>query len=70
MGGMAPLESADDKFLFYTKPTDPGLWRTPLSGGQKQQLFSDAVVADGAVYAPRRKGIYFIRQAGPVGAVS
>jgi serine/threonine protein kinase len=58
-GGGAPLESADGRFLFYTKPI-PGLWRMPLSGGEEQQVFSDAVAE--SAYAPGRTGVYFIRQ--------
>jgi hypothetical protein len=60
-GGWAPLESADGRFLFYTKPTSPGLWRIPLSGGEEQHAFSIPLAATGA-YAPGRSGVYFIRQ--------
>jgi hypothetical protein len=56
------LESVDGRFLFYTKPSGPGLWRIPLSGGEEQQVFSDAVAATGSAYGPGRSGVYFIRQ--------
>jgi eukaryotic-like serine/threonine-protein kinase len=61
-GGWDPLESADGRFLFYTKPTSPGLWRMPLSGGEEQQVFSGELTKIGSAYAPGRSGVYFIRQ--------
>jgi Tol biopolymer transport system component len=60
--GMAPLESVDGRFLFYTKPAGPGLWRIPLFGGEEQQVFSGAVAESTSAYAPGRSGIYFVRQ--------
>lgn len=66
-GAWNPLESADGKYLFYTKPMNPGVWRMPVSGGQEQRVFSDAVAAIGSAYSPTRNGIYFIRAASSAG---
>jgi serine/threonine protein kinase len=57
-GGWAPLESADSKYLFYTK-TGHGLWRLPLAGGEERQVLAD-VGAWGSAYAVGKRGIYFI----------
>jgi Tol biopolymer transport system component len=56
-GGFQAAESADGKFLYYTK-TDPvsGLWRASVSGGEETRILeavaqrSFAVVKDGVYY--------------------
>jgi hypothetical protein len=68
-GGEFPLESPDGQYLLYTKP-DSGIWRIPLPTGEERPVFSEAVSAIGSLYAPGRKGIYFIRQASPGGKQS
>jgi Tol biopolymer transport system component/DNA-binding winged helix-turn-helix (wHTH) protein len=65
-GGNYPLESADARFLFYTK-TDNGIWRIPLSGGPEEQVISDPVDGAASAYAPIRNGIYFIPKANQAG---
>ena len=62
-GGFSPLESADARFVFYTK-IDKGIWRIPLSGGEEEQVISDSVDGFASAYAPVRSGIYFIRKPG------
>ncbi len=62
-GAWNPLESADGKYVFYTKPMNPGLWGTPVSGGQEQRVFSDSIADSGLAYTPTRSGIYFFRDA-------
>ena len=61
-GGFAPMESADDRFVLYTRQRY-GIWRMPVSGGEEQQIFPDPVAGAGCAYAPVSDGIYFIREA-------
>ena len=68
-GGWAPLESLDGQSVFYTKP-DNSLWRIPLSGGEEQQVLSQATLADGSAFTLARDGIYFIRAASSAGKQS
>jgi Tol biopolymer transport system component/DNA-binding winged helix-turn-helix (wHTH) protein len=58
-GGWSPAESADQKYLFYTKSKHNGIWRISLSGGEEQQVVSN-VAALGSAYALGKQGIYFI----------
>ncbi|MBV9306762.1 MAG: PD40 domain-containing protein [Acidobacteriaceae bacterium] len=68
-GGWDPLESPDGQYLYCVKPGN-SIWRMPLPGGEEQPVSSEVVSAMGSAYAPGRKGIYFIRQAGPSGQQS
>ena len=67
-GGVAPLESADGKFLFFASP-DPEskaggasrLWQVPVNGGEASKVIEDlrsyidlAVVDGGAYFIPKR----------------
>jgi sugar lactone lactonase YvrE len=65
-GGWVPPESADGKYLFYTKSKKNGIWRVALSGGEEQQVVSN-VAGLGSAYAVGKQGIYFI--ALPTGSV-
>jgi sugar lactone lactonase YvrE len=65
-GGWVPTESADGKYLFYTKSKKNGIWRVALSGGEEQQVVSN-VAGLGSAYAVGKQGIYFI--ALPTGSV-
>jgi serine/threonine protein kinase/Tol biopolymer transport system component len=58
-GGFELQESADGKWLLYTKSDHaPGLWRMPSVGGVEELLLADVVVGnwdpitDGILYAP------------------
>jgi Tol biopolymer transport system component len=37
-GGFATFESADGRFLYYSKPRSPGIWRAPVDGGAETQV--------------------------------
>ncbi|HEX4771913.1 MAG TPA: winged helix-turn-helix domain-containing protein [Bryobacteraceae bacterium] len=62
-GGCFPLESRDGKWLYYTKPDHPGVWKMSLASGTEQCVAPVSVAAAGSAYAPGHNGIYFIRQA-------
>lgn len=37
-GGFAALESADGRFLYYSKSRSPGIWRAPVEGGAETRV--------------------------------
>jgi Tol biopolymer transport system component len=56
-GGFAPLESADGKFLYYTKDlSDTNLWKVPVEGGQSSKVldglsaYINLAIMDSGVY--------------------
>ena len=72
-GGWAPLESADGKFLYYTKGlSDTNLWKEPVEGGQASKVldglsaYINLAIVDSGVYfipmrnAPGRASIQFL----------
>jgi Tol biopolymer transport system component/DNA-binding winged helix-turn-helix (wHTH) protein len=38
-GGMVALESEDGRWLYFTRESEPGLWRMPLAGGPEHKIF-------------------------------
>jgi Tol biopolymer transport system component len=62
-GGFAPLESADSKFLYYTKALGAtSLWKIPIEGGQATKVLeglrsyiSLAIVNGGVYFVPLQK---------------
>jgi Tol biopolymer transport system component/DNA-binding winged helix-turn-helix (wHTH) protein len=58
-GGWAPAESADGRYLFYTKSKENDIWRIPVAGGEEHLMVSN-VAALGTAYAIGKQGIYFI----------
>jgi hypothetical protein len=36
---MVALESEDGRWLYFTRSSEPGLWRMPLGGGQERKVF-------------------------------
>ena len=56
-GGSYALESRNRLFLFYSKPSVPGLWRLPVGeAGEEQQVLSEDV---GRSWVVGEHGIYF-----------
>jgi hypothetical protein len=56
IGGLAPLESPNGKFLYYVKRlSDTELWRIPVEGGQATRVLAglstclNLAIADGGV---------------------
>jgi len=38
-GGMVANESADGRWLYFTRYGEPGIWRSPMSGGPERKIF-------------------------------
>jgi hypothetical protein len=36
--GQQALESADGRFLYYTRRNEPGIWMVPVDGGEEQKV--------------------------------
>ncbi|MBV9085094.1 MAG: PD40 domain-containing protein, partial [Acidobacteriaceae bacterium] len=61
-GGWVPLESPDRRYLFYSKPSAPGLWRLSLNGGEEEKLPIPDISGEWrSAFAVTKKGIYFIQ---------
>jgi hypothetical protein len=54
-GAMAPVESQDQKLLYYVKPG--GVWSVPVEGGDEREVFK--LDAPFATLEAGRSGIYF-----------
>jgi Tol biopolymer transport system component len=50
------LESPDRKYLYYTKPGQPGIFRIPVDGGEEMQVVANAT---GFVFGVTSRGLYF-----------
>jgi Tol biopolymer transport system component len=60
-GGYAPLESADGKFIYYTKDLGrTSVWRLPVAGGQAAKVLENLSYLRNLVIVS--KGIYFVPQ--------
>jgi Tol biopolymer transport system component len=62
-GGIAPQESSDSKYLYYSKYEQGGIWKIPLQGGIESEVLSD--VGGGgnwAEWALRANGIYYLKE--------
>src|SRR5581483_8909384 len=68
-GGFAAFESADRKFLYYSKGRSvSGLWRLPLAGGPEEPVLSDLKPGFWGYWEVVRDGIYFVDQTAPGGS--
>src|SRR5262245_40922756 len=38
-GGYGTVVSPDDKYIYYSKRTEPGIWRVPVDGGEEVRIF-------------------------------
>ena len=69
-GGVFATESADGRFLYYSKLGVPGIWKMPLQGGEEtrvlDQPYREFTIPSGAAFiawwdwALGRNGIYFL----------
>jgi Tol biopolymer transport system component/DNA-binding winged helix-turn-helix (wHTH) protein len=60
-GGMSGVESADGRFLYYSKYELGGVWRMPLAGGEETQILEEVRGASWPNWAVTSAGIYFLR---------
>jgi Tol biopolymer transport system component len=63
-GGFLAFESADGRFVYYTKDRDvqlsPGIWRTPVEGGEETRVLDSFNAENWGDWALMEDGIYFI----------
>ena len=60
-GGISPAESADARFLYYSKYEAGGIWRMPLSGGEETEVVDELGGWGWPNWAVTPQGIYFLR---------
>ena len=58
-GGFTSFESADGKFLYYSK-LPPGVWRVPVDGGEESLILDTPNAGGWGAWAAVDDGIYFI----------
>jgi len=64
-GGETPLESMDEKVLFYLKSKDSDfaeLWKIPVGGGEESRVLEGIFHSS---FDPKERGIYYVAQADP-----
>jgi Tol biopolymer transport system component len=58
-GGIFAAESADGRFLYYSKYETPGIWKIPLNGGEETRILDQPAGESWWNWAVARNGIYF-----------
>jgi Tol biopolymer transport system component len=59
-GGFTAFESADGKYVYYSKnPGTPGVWRLPIEGGQEVLVLDRPGAGEWGHWALTDDGIYF-----------
>ena len=58
-GGVFAAESADGRFLYYSKFEAPGIWKMPLNGGEETRVLEQPAGDAWWNWALTRNGIYF-----------
>ena len=66
-GGAWGALSPDDRFLFFNKAQEPGLWRLELSTGTETNLIATWPAADWGHWALGNDGIYTLARKGQEG---
>jgi hypothetical protein len=59
-GGVYGIESEDGRFLYYSKFTEPGIWKMPLNGGEEMLVLDQPAGWQWFNWALTRNGIYFL----------
>jgi eukaryotic-like serine/threonine-protein kinase len=69
-GGVYGVESADRRFLYYSKWEVPGIWKMPLPGGEETRILDEPAGDDWYNWTLGRNGIYLLdRRAQPKEAI-
>jgi Tol biopolymer transport system component/DNA-binding winged helix-turn-helix (wHTH) protein len=63
-GGVFAAESADGRFLYYSKYEAHGIWQVPIQGGEEIRVFDRAGEHEWFNWALSRNGIYFLDHRG------
>jgi hypothetical protein len=53
------MESPDGKFLYFTKRTEPGIWKVPVNGGQETLVMGEMDPSFPGYWAVFDDGIYY-----------
>jgi Tol biopolymer transport system component/DNA-binding winged helix-turn-helix (wHTH) protein len=61
-GGIYATESADERFLYFSKLEVPGVWKIPLAGGDETRMLDQPAGWDSYGWTLARNGIYFLDQ--------
>jgi Tol biopolymer transport system component/DNA-binding winged helix-turn-helix (wHTH) protein len=61
-GGIYAIESDDGRFLYYSKFTQPGIWKMPLNGGEEILVLDQPAGLHWYNWALTRNGIYFLTE--------
>jgi Tol biopolymer transport system component/DNA-binding winged helix-turn-helix (wHTH) protein len=61
-GGFTAFESADEKWVYYSKAWGPGVWRAPANGGDQEPVVAGGAAGEWGHWAMADEGIYFIDQ--------
>jgi Tol biopolymer transport system component/DNA-binding winged helix-turn-helix (wHTH) protein len=61
-GGIYAIESDDGRFLYYSKFTQPGIWKMPLNGGEEILVLDQPAGLRWYNWALTRNGIYFLTE--------
>ena len=68
-GGGYAIESPDARFLYYSKFTQPGIWKMPLNGGDETLVLDQPAGDHWYNWALTRDGIYFLKDEPPNGKI-
>ena len=68
-GGLFGAESADGRFLYYSKYEAQGIWKVPLSGGEEKRVLDQAGEKEWYNWALAPTGIYFLEHRETGGAL-
>jgi Tol biopolymer transport system component len=68
-GGLYAIESEDGRFLYYSKFTQPGIWRMPLAGGEEVRILDEPGGRQWFSWALSPNGIYFLGGYPPDGTI-
>lgn len=61
-GGFAAVESFDGAELYFSRVSEPGIWRMPVAGGAAERVVGDLALYDWGSWALAGRGIYYLRR--------
>ncbi len=59
-GGYEGVESTDGKFLYYNRRSVPGLWRTPVEGGDETLFLEELQWENSRNWVLTERGVFFV----------
>ncbi len=68
-GGVYAIESDDGRFLYYSKITEPGIWKMQVEGGEEVRVLDRPSGQRWFSWAVTRDGIYFLDEDPPNGKI-